>query len=252
MMLRMGLLVCDETTLGLREKYGPLRGFYERFVEKAMARLGHQAEWEMFNVFSGASLSEDVEAFSAFFITGSKCSVNDDLPWIHYAIDWIQRHWGRDRSGVPLIGICFGHQLLAKAFGGEVGRNPVGWEIGHVEVDLTEAGRQFFGRSLLRIQETHRDAVLRLPPDFAVVGSSTRCAVQGLVRCEGSLRVLGLQGHPELTDAYVGELAEMRFAAGILSEEVIRQVREGMKRPLDHDEIGMAIAKFILAGHAHE
>jgi len=102
-------------------------------------------------------------------------------------------------SGQPVFGVCFGHQLLARAFGGKVERNPAGWEIGLSDVTLTTAGHQcglFAGLpSPLRVIESHQDAVLTLPPDATLLGSTAHSSIQAFALGD---RTFGVQFHPEM------------------------------------------------------
>ena len=101
-----------------------------------------------------------------------------------------------------MLGVCFGHQLLAKAAGGEVIQNPRGREIGTVSVQLTEAGKRdpLFawagGSAEIEVQATHTDAVDPLPPAAVLLASNENCAAQAYRLSE---TVAGVQFHPELS-----------------------------------------------------
>jgi GMP synthase (glutamine-hydrolysing) len=97
---------------------------------------------------------------------------------------------------VPMLGICFGHQMIAQALGGEVRRNPFGREIGTVRLTRTADDPVFAGLPrVLDVHETHVDAVVRLPPGGQVL-ATTSLDPAAVFRVGGLIR--GVQFHPEL------------------------------------------------------
>ncbi len=117
--------------------------------------------------------------WDAIMITGSACNAYDDLPWISKLTEYT-RHIAKDHPLVRIIGVCFGHQIVGRAFGAEVRLNPKGWELGVYDIELTEDGREILlwdeydqmaeetqeGKKYVRLQQVHRDEVAELPPPF--------------------------------------------------------------------------------------
>jgi GMP synthase (glutamine-hydrolysing) len=130
-------------------------------------------------------------------VTGSPLSVTDQAPWMLELGDALLR---AGKRGAQVLGVCFGHQLLAKAAGGEIIVNPRGREIGTVQVQLTEAGRRdplfaWAQGGEIEVQSTHVDAVDPLPPGATLLASNESCAMQAF---RLSPTVAGVQFHPEL------------------------------------------------------
>ena len=151
-------------------------------------------------------------------ISGSRASVFEPAAWIEKAETFVRE---AHTAGVPQLGVCFGHQLLGHVLGGKVVKNPVGREIGTVEVKLTDAG---VADPLLQgvpaqapFQATHEDTVSELPAG-AVLLAENKYGVHGFRwgRC-----LWGVQFHPELDERRLGMLIESR-------EEALR--REGPRR----------------------
>lgn len=147
--------------------------------------------------------------FGGVIITGSPEMVTDRAPWSERTAAWIP---SVVQAGTPLLAVCYGHQLLALALGGEVGPNPLGLEMGTVQTRLTPAAREdplFSGLSeTLRVQATHYESVLRLPPQArrlaAADGDPNHAFVVGRA-------AWGVQFHPEFdADIVLGYLAERR------------------------------------------
>ncbi|HAV64732.1 MAG TPA: hypothetical protein DCY13_20490, partial [Verrucomicrobiales bacterium] len=103
-------------------------------------------------------------------------------------------------AGKPLLGVCYGHQVLGRALGAKVGRHPAGYELGNVEVQLTDDGTAcplLAGLPAgLNVIESHQDAVFELPRGAKLLATGEHTAVQAF-DFEG--RLLGVQFHPEMT-----------------------------------------------------
>jgi GMP synthase (glutamine-hydrolysing) len=114
----------------------------------------------------------EVHNADAFVITGSSSSVTERAPWMLRTEAFIRAVAGARR---PMLGICFGHQLIAQALGGEVTRNPLGREMGAMRVSRTADDALFAGLPrAFDIHGTHVDAVARLPPGAEVLATTPR------------------------------------------------------------------------------
>jgi GMP synthase (glutamine-hydrolysing) len=136
------------------------------------------------------------ETLAGVIVTGSAAMVSERASWSEAAARWLAKVV---EAETPVLGICFGHQLLAHALGGRVGRNPLGREIGTVEVHLTAAARDdaLFGAlpPQLRVQATHVESVLDAPHGARILATNAHDPHQALRfgRC-----AWGVQFHPEL------------------------------------------------------
>jgi GMP synthase (glutamine-hydrolysing) len=170
-----------------------------------------------------------VDGFDAVVMTGSPLSVTQLEPWMEPA--------GRAllaaaESGKPVLGVCFGHQLLGRVLGGEVLKNPVGREIGTVTVKLTEAGKRdplFEGLpEELAVHATHEDAVTSLPAGATLLAGNG----YGVHAFRAGPRCWGVQFHPELDETRLGHLIASREAV-LTREGRFHAARESL-RPSKH------------------
>lgn len=154
--------------------------------------------------------------FSGVVLTGSHSMVTERLAWSERTAAWIGDVVG---AGVPLLGICYGHQLIAHALGGEVGPATVGKEFGTVEIRLRDAARGdlLFGELPLvfSAHTSHSQYVLRLPPDAVCLASSARDSNSAFRLGE---QAWGVQFHPEYdlhtVRTYIGQCAADLTAEG--------------------------------------
>jgi GMP synthase (glutamine-hydrolysing) len=162
-------------------------------------------------------------------ITGSGAMVTDRLDWSERTAEWLRRAVDAD---VPLLGVCYGHQLLAHALGGKVGYNPRGREMGTVHIErLTAAADDALLGAVPRAfeaQATHLQTVLQPPRDAAVLARSALDDCQAL---RVAPRAWGLQFHPEFGVRQMR--AYIRARDGALADEdfdvpgLLREVRPG-------------------------
>lgn len=138
----------------------------------------------------------------AVIITGAHEDVTDNSAWMIYLAHWIRELF---RNNTPLLGICFGHQIIAKALGGKVGDNPNGGEFGLIEVykhkDLNE-NPLMFQTPLIYAYASHCQTVLELPPGAKSLAFSHK-DINQMVRY--SPYCWGVQFHPEFNRNVVHE-----------------------------------------------
>lgn len=137
---------------------------------------------------------------AAAIVTGSPAYVTDLAPWNEVAAEYLRSLHSKQ---LPILGVCYGHQLLAWAFGGEVGFNPRGREIGTVDVELTEDAAQdplFEGMPLsFRAQASHLQSVTTLPTDAVLLARNDFDPHHGF---RIGANTWGIQFHPEF-DAHI-------------------------------------------------
>jgi GMP synthase (glutamine-hydrolysing) len=169
-------------------------GDYDRWFLQTVGLSGYR--FDIIAVHQGAKPPEDTTGYDAVMMTGSPASVTQLDPWMERASEFMVNAAER---GTPVLGVCFGHQLLAHAYGGRVVRSPLGREIGTVEVELTAEGRTdplFRGMApRLAVQTTHEDMVLEPPQGTVVLASNQHSAIQALAFRPCSR---GVQFHPEV------------------------------------------------------
>ena len=127
-MKRLGLLACDSLWEPLRTGFGD----YPEMFTTLFAALGAEVTLEVFPVYRG-TLPASVSACDCWLISGSRAGVYEDLPWIAPLMDFSR---AAHAAGVPQVGVCFGHQLLAQALGGRTEKAPHGWGLGNVRLEL--------------------------------------------------------------------------------------------------------------------
>jgi GMP synthase (glutamine-hydrolysing) len=166
------------------------------------------------------------EGFAGAIVTGSAAMVSDRHDWSERAADWLRE---AAHAGMPLLGICYGHQLLAHALGGEVGDNPAGREMGTVEMQLhpQAADDPLFAPLPGRFaaQASHLQTVLRPPPRAVVLARSPGDDCQAF---RWGATAWGVQFHPEFSvghmRGYVHARREALRAEGHSPERISRTI----------------------------
>ena len=186
------------------------RGDYAALIREAVGSAW-RGPWGEVDVRRGTALPDACDV-AGVIVTGSSSSVTERAAWMLRAEEYLR---GLVERHVPVFGICFGHQLLGQALGGEVTKNPRGREIGTVDLEIV-AGDELLGNASppLRANATHVDTVSRLPSGACILGR-TRLEPHAVVRFADS--VWGVQFHPEMDRAVVREYLTVR--RGVLESE---------------------------------
>ncbi|WP_321342138.1 type 1 glutamine amidotransferase [Breoghania sp.] len=183
-----------------------------------------------YDVEAGELPASTAEA-DGWLITGSRHGAYEDHPWRDPLEDFIRSAYA---GGRPLVGICFGHQIIARALGGEVKRADVGWIAG----PQTYEGP---GDMRFAVNAWHRDQVTKVPEDLEVFLKGEGCPVAGLFETG---RVLTFQPHPEFSPAYTAALFEERGNA--LPETLQAVLPERIRDiPLNQDYVADMIRAFL-------
>lgn len=176
----------------------------------------------------------------AWLITGSRFGAYEDHDWIAPLEEFIRQIYAADQ---PLVGICFGHQIIAQAMGGRVEKYSGGWSVGRVEYDLDES---VFGtpgvssENHTALMAFHQDQVVETPDSAITVGSTDFCKHAALLYGN---RVLTIQPHPEFYSEYIRGLLDARRA--ILPAQIVKQATQTLTLPIVREPIANTMRKFL-------
>ena len=181
---------------------GPLADEFGSYPDMFAELLGAGFEIETFDVQKGG-LPERA-GHGAYLVTGSPAGVYDPFPWIAPLQQFI-----RDAGGAKMIGVCFGHQVMAQALGGEVIKSPKGWAAGLNRYDVVHPEPWTNGERQVAIPASHQDQVVVQPPNTEVVARSDFTPFAALAWRDRP--AISFQFHPEFSVGYAKALIEMRY-----------------------------------------
>ncbi|HTK34773.1 MAG TPA: type 1 glutamine amidotransferase [Caulobacteraceae bacterium] len=226
--------------IGILETGGPPESFEGRFGDyPAMFRrlLGDGFDYAAFDVAAGA-LPARSDACDAWVITGSAAGVYDDLRWIEPLKDLLREAKGR----AALVGVCFGHQIMAEAFGGKVAKSDKGWGVGLHTYEVLDRQPWMDAAKTIAAPASHQDQVVVLPPAARVVAASAFTPFGALAYEDQP--AISIQLHPEFEPAYAKALIENRRGARYSDAQADAAVAS-LDAPDDRARVGTWIREFL-------
>ena len=230
--MHIGILKTD----AVRPEWVPDFGEYpDMFIR--LLQADSSVSFSVWDVEEGCHPSEsEIDVVDGFIITGSKSSVYDDKQWIRDLEALIQKLHAKRKK---MVGICFGHQIIAKALGGEVSKSDKGWGVGIHTYDLDKAPFAGADDGQLKLVVSHQDQVHELPPGARNVVSNAHCENAGFVIGD---HIFTLQGHPEFIDEYSEVVMALRY--DMIGAD---RVAEGRASLQQHDHEGDRVASWMLS-----
>jgi len=231
--VHIGLLACDEVA----ERFRHIAGGYQQMFERLLSPHIPDLRVTRFDMQAG-DIPADAHVCDAWITTGSRESVYDEANWIRAAETFVRKVAESDR---PFVGICFGHQLLARTLGAEVKRAAGGWGVGVLPMDIVfEEDWMTPALSTVRMQYMHGDQVTEPPEGATLLAEARHCPV---AMFQFGARLLGIEAHPEFPGAYARALIEARRAR--IGDEVAEDALARVDEATDSDVVGGWIARFF-------
>nr|XP_031859523.1 uncharacterized protein CI109_004985 [Kwoniella shandongensis]KAA5526595.1 hypothetical protein CI109_004985 [Kwoniella shandongensis] len=254
--VRVALLITDTPLPAVVAENGTYLDIFRRWLSESLAsypdesvRAGTELIVDGYDVVDkqeyppSAKLVDGApDAYDCVMMTGSKHTAFDtSSPWITKLIEYIRTiATSPERQHLKLVGICFGHQIIALALGGECVSGKDGWEVGVYGCELTQEGRYWWtgdvqgqgGDDKVYLEQMHRDIVPSLPAGCQLLLKTPKCPVHSMVKLHPAstsskpiAQILTVQGHPEFTPSIVSKIVDARSAMGIFDENAAAEAR---------------------------
>lgn len=221
--MKIGILQTGHAPDALLPTTGDVAPYFERML------TGFGFEFATYSVVD-MEFPDAIDDCDGWIITGSKHGAYEDLPFIAPLETLIRDVYAAD---IPLVGICFGHQIIAQALGGKVEKFAGGWAVGRTTYDWNGAE--------VALNAWHQDQVTELPQGATVYASNDFCANAALVYGN---KIFTTQPHPEYAADFIGGLLEHR-GKGVVPDPLMETARANLDKPDDNTRIAAQIARFF-------
>lgn len=223
--MKIGILETGHVAPALEDKHGNYALMFSRLLE------GNGFEFTNYAVVDN-EFPTSVHSEEGWIISGSRHGAYEDFSWIKPLEEFLREAYSSD---VPIVGICFGHQIMAQAFGGTVEKFTGGWAIGVTDY-------LFDGGETVPLIAMHQDQVISLPSEATVIASNAFCANAGL-SYEG--KALSYQPHPEFSPEFTADLIGIRMGK-VFPTELAQSALDKMDLPIHSNRIAEEIVKFLI------
>ena len=228
--MKIGILETGVPPRDLQAQFGQYGAMFEHL-------LGERAfDWALYDVRAG-TLPARPEDCDGYLITGAAAGVYDPLPWIGETERFLQNAKGK----AALVGVCFGHQLMAQAFGGKVIKSPKGWGVGLHRYEVIHRRPWMDAATSFAAAASHQDQVVEAPPATTVLAGSDFTPF-GMLAWDDQ-PAISIQLHPEFEPAYAQALIEAR--RGRYGEARADAAVASLEGPDDRARLGRWIGAFL-------
>ncbi|HAQ46467.1 MAG TPA: glutamine amidotransferase [Rhodobacter sp.] len=221
--MRIGILQTGIAPDSLKADFGDYPAFFETLL------TGNEFEFTTYVVVNN-DFPPDVQAADGWLITGSRHGAYENHAFITPLEDFIR---SAAAGKVPMVGVCFGHQIMAQALGGKVEKFIGGWSVGANDYD--------FEGQTVTLNAWHQDQVTSVPKGAKIIAHSPFCAVAGLAYGTHGLSV---QAHPEFSSEFVEGLMDSR-GKGVVPEALLSKARTRLNDKIDQPLLARKIADFF-------
>ena len=227
MLRKIGILICGHVRDELISKYGNYGGFFERFLSD------DAFTFKEYTVVDG-SFPARTDECDSYVLTGSAHGAYENHAFIPPLENFIRKAYAK---GIPQVGICFGHQILAQALGGRVEKFDGGWGLGvqDYSIKLNDSEKT------IKLNAVHQDQVVEKPLDAKVIASSDFCKNAALVY---GRKAISFQPHPEFDAEFMADLIELRKGKSF-SKRIADDALGSLNQPVENDAIADLIKSFI-------
>ena len=221
--MKIGILATGHAPDSLKTDLGDYPAMFTTLLD------GHGFTFETWDI-ENQQFPQSVSQADGWLITGSRHGVYENHPWIKPLETFVRQAYEKH---IPMVGVCFGHQIIAQALGGTVTKFSSGWNIGHT--DYTFEGAP------LALNAWHQDQVTQIPADARVIGQNNCCENAFLLYDN---RAFTMQAHPEFEAEFIEGLARTR-APGVVPTDLIEAAYEALDNPIQNQVIAKRIADFF-------
>ena len=228
--MKIGVLAAGAPPRALQPAFGDYPAMFEHLLD------GRGYQWAAFDTPAG-QYPDQPEDCDAYIVTGASAGAYDPDPWIGQLFEFLRAAKGRAK----LVGVCFGHQAMAQAFGGQVIKSPKGWGLGLHTYGVGQHPA-WVDAPAFSLSASHQDQVVTLPPAARVIAGSYFCP-NGMLTYDDA-PAISIQLHPEFAPAYSTALIEGR-RGDRYPEAQAAEATESLKVADDHDKFADWIAAFL-------
>lgn len=241
MSLKVAILEADHVADHLRIHHGS----YPEMFARLLQAVDPDIVCDTFTVIDG-QFPKDLKSYDGFLITGSRFSAYDSETWVAKLISYVHDLY---RARKPLVGICFGHQVIAQALEGAVERAPQGWGVGAYTSRLYYKPQWMKSQpvnNVFTLLASYQDQVVKLPKHAALLAGNSFCPNAMYQLGE---TILTFQGHPEFSKEYCRGLMDMRQEQ--LGRDTYKRGVESLNEAIDAQLVGQWIVEFFRYNKFH-